>query len=138
MWPVGVVLDAPVFDDDLRLGEAGELLDVQQLVAEAAVEGLHERVLPRAAGLDVRGGGAGEAAVVLQRPRDHLRAIISPEILWGTSLFDELLDDRDYVLGGAGPLDADRECLAGVLIDDVAELDAAAVGCLIELEVHGP
>ena len=35
-------------------------------------------------------------------------------------------------------LDADREGLAGVLIDDVAELDPAAVGCLIELEVHGP
>ena len=84
------------------------------------------------------GLSAGEAAVVPQRPRDHLRAIISPEILWGTSLGDELLDDGDDVLGGAGPVDPDRECLAGVLIDDVAELDAAAVGRLIELEVHGP
>lgn len=46
MGPVGVVLVSPVLDDDSGLGEAGELLDVQQLVAEATVEGLDERVLP--------------------------------------------------------------------------------------------
>ena len=33
---VGVVLDAPGFDDDGRLDERGELFDVQELVADAA------------------------------------------------------------------------------------------------------
>ena len=41
---VGVVLDAPGFDDDLGLEEAAELLEVQQLVAGLAVEALDERV----------------------------------------------------------------------------------------------
>lgn len=41
--PVGVVLLAPVLDEDFCLGDRAELLDVQQLVAEPAVEGLDER-----------------------------------------------------------------------------------------------
>ena len=41
---VGVVLDAPGFDDVLRLEEGAELLEVQQLVAGLAVEALDERV----------------------------------------------------------------------------------------------
>ena len=55
--PALVVVLAPVCDHDLRLGQAGELLDVEQLVADAGVEGLDERVLPRRARLDVRGAG---------------------------------------------------------------------------------
>ena len=35
-----VVIVAPVGDEDAGFGEAGELLDVEQLVADAAVEGL--------------------------------------------------------------------------------------------------
>ena len=50
--PVGVVLDPPGFDNDLGLEQGGELLDVEQLVADAAVEGLDEGVLPWRAGLD--------------------------------------------------------------------------------------
>jgi hypothetical protein len=61
---VGVVLDAPGFDDDLGLEEAAELLDVEQLVAAAAVEALDEGVLPGRARLDVVGGGAVQPAPV--------------------------------------------------------------------------
>jgi hypothetical protein len=44
--PVGVVLDPPGFDNDLGLEQGSELLDVEQFVAGAAVERLHERVPP--------------------------------------------------------------------------------------------
>jgi hypothetical protein len=37
---VGVVLDAPGFDDDLGFEERAELLDVEQLVARPTVETL--------------------------------------------------------------------------------------------------
>ena len=47
MRPVGVVLDSPGFDNDLSLEQRGELLEVEQLVADPAVEGLDEGVLPR-------------------------------------------------------------------------------------------
>ena len=75
MGPVGVVLDPPGLDHDLGHGEAGELLDVEQLVTYAAVEGLDVGVLPRRAGLDVPGLGAGQAAPLPQGPRDQLRAV---------------------------------------------------------------
>jgi excisionase family DNA binding protein len=38
-----------------------------------------------------------------------------------------ILDDGDDVLGGAGPVDPDRQRLAGVLVDDVAKLEPALV-----------
>ncbi len=59
MGSVGVVLGPPGLDNDLGLEEGGELLKVEQFVAEPAVEALDERVLPRRARLDVGGGGAG-------------------------------------------------------------------------------
>ncbi len=51
--PDGVVVDAPPFDEDLRLAEREEDLGVQQLVAEAGVEALDIAVLPRRSRLDV-------------------------------------------------------------------------------------
>src|SRR5215203_5875158 len=69
---VGVVLDAPGLDDDLRLEERAELFDVQQLVAAATVEALDEGVLPRRAGLDVARRRGVHAAPVAQRPSDQL------------------------------------------------------------------
>jgi hypothetical protein len=61
-----VVVLAPVLHDDRGFGQASEQLDVEQLVADARVKGLHERVLPRASGLD-RGLGSrllGRAAIL--------------------------------------------------------------------------
>jgi hypothetical protein len=60
MGPVVVVVLAPVLDQDLCLGQAGEQLDAEQLVADATAEALDVGVLPRRAGLDVRAASAGE------------------------------------------------------------------------------
>jgi hypothetical protein len=43
---VGVVIGTPVGGQNLRLIQTGEHLDVQQLVAQARVEGLDVWVLP--------------------------------------------------------------------------------------------
>ena len=47
-----VVVLAPALDEDAGFGQARELLDVEEFVADAGLEGLHERVLPRTARLD--------------------------------------------------------------------------------------
>ena len=48
VWSVGIVLGLPVFEHDLGFEQAGEFLDVEAFVSQAAVERLHEGVLPRA------------------------------------------------------------------------------------------
>jgi hypothetical protein len=45
-WPVGVVLDPEVLGQYLGFEQGLEGLDVEQLVAQLAVERLDERVLP--------------------------------------------------------------------------------------------
>jgi len=54
VWPLGVVVSPPGFDDDLGLGEAVEDLTVEQFVAELRVEALAVAVLPRASRFDER------------------------------------------------------------------------------------
>jgi hypothetical protein len=71
----GVVLDAPVLDQHLGLEQAAEGLDGEQLIAQAATEALHIRVLPGRAGLDVAGPGAVEPAPVAQGVGGQLRAV---------------------------------------------------------------
>ena len=57
-----VVLDPPVLDQHLRLHQAVELLNGQELVAQPAVERLHLWVLPRHAKLDVAAARTAEPA----------------------------------------------------------------------------
>ena len=58
MRPNGVVMNAPLLDQDPCLVQAVEQFPVQELVTEFAVEALAIAVLPRAARLDIRGLGA--------------------------------------------------------------------------------
>src|SRR3954463_11087360 len=95
MRSVGVVVLAPVLDDDLGFGEAAELLDVEQLVAGAAVEGFHVGVLPRRAGLDERGLGAAEATPVAQRVRGQLGPVIATHVRRRAALAGEPLEHGD-------------------------------------------
>jgi len=53
VWPLGVVLDAPVLDDAPCMGHREEPMLVEALVAEAPVEALDVRVLHRLAWPDV-------------------------------------------------------------------------------------
>lgn len=53
MRPVFVVLLPPLTDDFPRLGEIAEQVQIEHLIAYAAVEAFDERILVRLAGLDV-------------------------------------------------------------------------------------
>jgi hypothetical protein len=61
---VVVVFVSPVFDEDLGFEEAVEGLEVQEFVAEFAVEGFDVGVLPGCAGFDVGRGDPREATPV--------------------------------------------------------------------------
>ena len=47
VWSNGVVVPAPLFDDDLCLLQGVEDFPIQQFVPEAGIEGLAVPVLPR-------------------------------------------------------------------------------------------
>src|SRR5262245_29558879 len=77
--PPGVVLPAPLLDEDTRLAQVGEPLAIEALAAQRAVEALDAAVLPRLARLDRR-----DLAVVGQRPdperaRDELRPVVAAQ-----------------------------------------------------------
>lgn len=50
----------------------------------------------------------------------------------------ELLKHRHHILALAAPPDPDGQAEAAVLVDHVEELEPAAIGGGVELEIHGP
>ena len=83
MRPLLVVLGSEVFDDDASLGQGPELLAVEALVAEAAVEGFHEAVLSGASRLDVDGLDLVVGQPPLEFGGDKLRAVVGADVLRG-------------------------------------------------------
>ena len=66
--------------------ERPELGDVEQFVADPAVERLDPGVLPRGSGFDVDGAESREAAPVPQTPGDQFGSVVHPEMLWSAAL----------------------------------------------------
>jgi hypothetical protein len=87
MRAFGVVVTAPGFDDDLRLGEAVEDLAVEQLVAELRVEALAVAVFPWRAGFDEGGPGADCGDPLPYCRGDELGAVARWEWLAGDRLW---------------------------------------------------
>lgn len=54
MWPNGVVMNAPLLDQNPCLVQAVEKFAIQELVSEFPVEALAVTVLPRATWFDIR------------------------------------------------------------------------------------
>ena len=75
-----VVLVSPVFDQDLGFVEAVGELQVEELAAEVAVEGLDERVLPGGTGFDVAESGAGVAAPLFECLGDEFGAVVATNV----------------------------------------------------------
>ena len=75
-----VVLDPPVLDQHLRLEQAVELLDGQELVAQPAVERLDEWVFPRRTGFDVAAARTAEPAPVAQRVGRELGPVVAADV----------------------------------------------------------
>src|SRR5439155_1255046 len=136
--PSGVVVLAPVADHHARFGQAGELLAVQELVADAAVERLDVGVLPRRARVDVASRDGREATPIPERVRGQLGAVVAADVRRGAALGGQALEHRDGLIGGDAAVDVHRQRLAGVLVDDVEQPQRAAVGGLVVLEVKRP
>ena len=76
MWPDGIVVPSPGFDQDTGFGQRVEDLAVEQLVAHRPVEGLAIAVLPRAAGCDVERLHTDPRQPLLDGRGDKFRAIV--------------------------------------------------------------
>jgi hypothetical protein len=81
VWPVLVVVLAPVLDRDLRLGEGEKISTARSSSRMREPKGLDVGVLRRRAGLDVSAAGVGEAAPVPQLVGGELRAAITADEL---------------------------------------------------------
>lgn len=129
LWgPVVVVVDAEVFEEDLCLEEGVEELAVEELVAQAAVEGLDVAVLPGRSGVDEHGAGVVEAAPVSHGVRDELGSVIAADERRGPPAGGNPVEDPDDVIRVDGAGNLDGQGLAGVLVDDVQQLERAATG----------
>jgi len=139
MRPERVVLPAPAISQELSFWSRGEQLGVEELIPEPSVERLGKAVLPWGSRRDVgrAGGGAGFTPVP-QGLGDELRPVVRPDECRCRVEAGELLQHRHHVLGLAAPAHPDRQAEAAVLVDHVQELEPAAVGGGIELEIHGP
>ena len=134
-----VVVDAPVADEHLGLEERVELPEVEQFVAEAAVEGLDPGVLPGRARIDEHACGAVGCAPLGDDDRDELGAVVeTDERRCPAPLDHDPVKHGDDVIGGDRVLDSDLEALAGELVDDVEHLHLSAVDGVVELEVQRP
>ena len=139
MRPVLVVVLAPVLDEHLGLGEAGEQLDGEQLVPDSGAEALDVGVLPRRARLDVRAPGPREAAPVAQGVGGQLGTVVAAdERRRRATLADEPVEHGDGVVGVDAAAALDRQRLPRELVNHVQQLQDPAVGGLIELEVKRP
>ena len=68
MWALLVVVAAPDFDDSLRLGERGELMDVQTLLAQPPIKRFNEGILHGFPGSNEVELDATVIGPILQRP----------------------------------------------------------------------
>ena len=123
----GVVVVAPLLDDDLGFLEAVEDFPVEQLVAQLAVEALAVAVLPGTAGFDVERLGSDISKPLTHDLGRHLRAIV------GTDVFGDAADqhhighrfqDTEAVDPAGHP---DRQTLPRELVDQRHQPDLAAV-----------
>src|SRR5207244_12585401 len=127
---------SPGLDHALRLGQAAELLEGEQLVANARAEGLDIGVLPRRARVDVGAPCLREAAPVLERVGRELRAVVAADALGRAAAEgDEAVERGDGLIGVDPPATLDRKRLARELVDDVQQLQDVTVGSLVKLEV---
>lgn len=139
VWPVVVVLEAPVLGKDLDLGQRMKDLAGEEFVAEAADGRFANPVLPWRSWVDERRIDPGEPAPVGHRVCGHLGAVVHADVLgFAPGRRDDLVEHADRRIGGAGPESLDGEGFPGELVDDVGEPHLPAVDGEVELEIQRP
>src|ERR1700722_2553413 len=122
----GVVVVAPLLDQNFGFLQAVEDFAVEQFVPQLAVEAFAIAVLPGTAGLDVERLGTNACQPAAHNLGSHLRAVIGSDVLRDTAhehLVSHGLQDTQAV---DPPGDPDRQAFPGELVDQRHEPYLAA------------
>ena len=133
-----VVVMAPALDDEPSFGQAGEHLLVQALVAEPAVEALHEPVLLRLARRDVVPADTGPVAPIQDRARRHLRAVVAHDRHRLAALRNERIEFASQPTAADRRVHHQRQRLAGVIVDDAQDPQTSAPVQRVGDEIQAP
>ena len=138
MWSCGVVEQSPVFDKDLRLAQIIEDFTVKEFVSELRVEALAVSVFPRRPRLDIECADIQCLQPFTQGGGDKLWPIIGSDMLWWAVLREQLAERVEDITGVQSALNADRQTLSRILIDDAKHAEDLAVMRAVLDEVIGP
>ena len=97
MWSLGIVVTAPLLNDDLGFFEAIEYLSVQQLIAEPRIEALAVTVLPGTAGLDIGGLSPNSFDPLPDGVCYELRPVIRTDVLWNAPQDEQIRKRIDHI-----------------------------------------
>src|SRR5262245_6224309 len=133
-----VVLVSPLPRQHPRLQQAAELLGVEELVPQPAVERLRVPVLPRRARRDVQHLDRLLLQPAADRLRDELRAVVAADVPRRAAPADQRREHGDDRTRRQRPPDLQRQALAGVLVHHAQPLQRLAVGRPVVDEVPTP
>jgi hypothetical protein len=111
--------------------------DVEPFVAESAVERLDIAIAPGLARWDKRQANTF-AGHLTHRLASQLRAVVAPQHGRIPTVGSDAVQLIDEIVAGDRTCDQATKTLTGVLIHDGHDLDRAAVGGGVELEIHRP
>ena len=117
---------------------AGQPVHVEALVAEVAVEALDMGVVDRLAGADEVEFHARAAGPSVDGLADELGAVVANNSRGLATMCSQQVELSGNSSAADGGRDDGRECLAGELVDDVENTEAAAIDGGIGDEVHRP
>ena len=116
MRTLSVVFLPPSFDLLLGLGERGEVMLVQALVPQLAVETLDEAVLDRMAGPDEIEPNALRARPLIERQADELGPVVAHDCLRPSAHEQQRVEGFDDARGGQRALHQQERGLPGRII----------------------
>ena len=122
-----VVFPSPAFNQNLRLQQSVEDLEVQQFVSELSIETLDISILPGASRFDVKRPDSHPSQPLSDNLGRKLAPVVGSKMLGCSSLDKELsqfLEDRRAV---EFSLDLNRQTLSGVLIHQSQHPESSAV-----------
>ena len=134
----GVVVVAPLADDDLGFFQAVEDLAVQQLIAQLAVEAFAVTVLSGASRFDVEGLRAHACQPLAYDLRRHLRTVVGTDVLWDAACEHDVGHCLQNTKAVDPARNSDRQTLARELVDQRHQPNFAAIVGLGFDEVVGP
>jgi hypothetical protein len=136
--PERVVLNAPSFDQHLRLPECVEDLSIKDFVSELPVEALAVSVLPGAARFDEEGSYACSFKPVAYCLGGEFRAVIRSDMLRWSMFHEEIREAMEHIIGVEPSLHEDGEVLPTEFVDDRQHLEGTAIMGAVLYKIIGP